>query len=172
MLHTSCIGGIPCNRFQSLECYLPNQDDRDTSLKMHLWIAQRQKEGTRMVKWLSRLGHQLEDTVTNCRYARQDCTGRRYFTKSFDSRYGNCFCFHCHGVGGKDEDFLHEETATSTKEGLDLILDAQAEEYLPTSTQMGFVVMIHGQGFRPVLCNDVVFVEPGFVTYISLRLVT
>ncbi|XP_077520188.1 acid-sensing ion channel 2-like [Amblyomma americanum] len=179
----------------------PNAGDRELSQQLRVWMAQRRKEERSTVRRLFRLGHQLADVVTHCRYARPivrlrysgrsrsrgtrsrplqsyrgraphvcSCFARRYFSQTFDSRYGNCFCFHCGTNDQKDEEFFQHETAGSPEDGLELILDAQADEYLSTSMEMGFVVMAHGHGFRPVLCNDAVFVEPGYVTYISLRM--
>ncbi|KAK8756265.1 hypothetical protein V5799_001033 [Amblyomma americanum] len=55
------------------------------------------------------------------------------------------------------------------KAGLTLTLDLQPFEYLPTSTSMGFLVMVHGHGFRADVCQDSVFAQPGYVTYIGLR---
>ncbi|XP_077520427.1 acid-sensing ion channel 4-A-like [Amblyomma americanum] len=34
---------------------------------------------------------------------------------------------------------------------------------------MGFLVMVHGHGFRADVCQDSVFAQPGYVTYIGLR---
>lgn len=56
--------------------------------------------------------------------------------------------------------------------GLELLLDVEAGEYLSTSTQMGFLVMIHGKGFLPDVCNHGVFVEPGYISYIGLQYVS
>ncbi|XP_075546118.1 acid-sensing ion channel 3-like [Dermacentor variabilis] len=148
----------------------PNGADDGLSQQLQVWMAQRNKEERSTVRRLFRLGHQLGDTVVHCRYARRNCTDTRFFSTTFDSHYGNCFCFHCGSTEKKNEEFYLYQTAASPEDGLDLVLDAQAHEYLPTSMEMGFVVMVHGHGFRPVLCNDAVFAEPGYVTYISLAM--
>ncbi|KAH7938695.1 hypothetical protein HPB51_028786 [Rhipicephalus microplus] len=52
--------------------------------------------------------------------------------------------------------------------GLTLTLDVQPQEHLPTSTAMGFLVMVHGRGFGADACADSVFAQPGYITYIGL----
>ncbi|KAL3244943.1 hypothetical protein MRX96_047083 [Rhipicephalus microplus] len=52
--------------------------------------------------------------------------------------------------------------------GLTLTLDVQPQDYLPTSTAMGFLVMVHGRGFRADACANSVFAQPGYITYIGL----
>lgn len=55
--------------------------------------------------------------------------------------------------------------------GLQIVLSPKIAEYLPTSSELGFVVMVHGHGFREDVSSDAEFVESGYVTYIGLRLV-
>ncbi|KAL1416833.1 hypothetical protein MTO96_027431 [Rhipicephalus appendiculatus] len=148
----------------------PNGGDDELFRQLQVWMAQRYKEERSTVRRLFRLGHQFGDTVAYCRYARRNCTDHMFFSPTFDSHYGNCFCFHCGSAEQKNEEFYRYHAAASPEDGLELVLDAQAHEYLPTSTEMGFVVLVHGHGFRPALCNDAVFVEPGYVTYISLTM--
>ncbi|KAH7968681.1 hypothetical protein HPB52_010648 [Rhipicephalus sanguineus] len=148
----------------------PNGGDDELFRQLQVWMAQRYKEERSTVRRLFRLGHQLWDTVAYCRYARRNCTDQMFFTPTFDSHYGNCFCFHCGSAEQKNEEFYRYHAAASPEDGLELVLDAQAHEYLPTTTEMGFVVVVHGHGFRPVLCNDAVFAEPGYVTHISLTM--
>ncbi|XP_075740506.1 acid-sensing ion channel 2-like [Rhipicephalus microplus] len=148
----------------------PNGGDGELFRQLQVWMAQRHKEERSTVRRLFRLGHQLWDMIVYCRYAQKNCTDQMLFSPTFDSHYGNCFCFHCGSTERKNEEFYRYHAATAPEDGLELVLDAQAPEYLPTTTEMGFVVVVHGHGFRPVLCNDVVFVEPGYVTYISLSM--
>ncbi|KAL3215913.1 hypothetical protein MRX96_033272 [Rhipicephalus microplus] len=148
----------------------PNGGDGELFRQLQVWMAQRHKEERSTVRRLFRLGHQLWDMIVYCRYAQKNCTDQMFFSPTFDSHYGNCFCFHCGSTERKNEEFYRYHAATAPEDGLELVLDAQAPEYLPTTTEMGFVVVVHGHGFRPVLCNDVVFVEPGYVTYISLSM--
>ncbi|KAL3224712.1 hypothetical protein MRX96_049433, partial [Rhipicephalus microplus] len=143
----------------------PNGGDGELFRQLQVWMAQRHKEERSTVRRLFRLGHQLWDMIVYCRYAQKNCTDQMFFSPTFDSHYGNCFCFHCGSTERKNEEFYRYHAATAPEDGLELVLDAQAPEYLPTTTEMGFVVVVHGHGFRPVLCNDVVFVEPGYVTY-------
>ncbi|EEC17379.1 conserved hypothetical protein [Ixodes scapularis] len=145
----------------------PNAEDLDLRDKLRLWVAQMKKDELRTVQ---KLAHQLDDVVVGCEYGRKNCNGHRYFAPTFDSRFGNCFCFHCKVAGGVTEDFFHYQSTSRTEDGLVVMLDPQLDEYLPTSTEAGFIVMVHGRGFQPDICNDAVFVEPGYSTYIGLRL--
>ncbi|CAN8004202.1 unnamed protein product, partial [Ixodes pacificus] len=145
----------------------PNAEDLDLRDKLRLWVAQMKKDELGNVQ---KLAHQVDDVVVDCEYGRKNCNGHRYFAPTFDSRFGNCFCFHCKVAGGATEDFYHYQSTSRTEDGLVLMLDPQLDEYLPTSTEAGFIVMVHGRGFQPDICNDAVFVEPGYSTYIGLRL--
>ncbi|CAN8027490.1 unnamed protein product, partial [Ixodes persulcatus] len=167
----------------------PNAEDLDLRDKLRHWVAQMKKDELGTVQ---KLAHQVDDVVVDCEYGRKNCNGHRYsyFARTFDSRFGNCFCFHCkQSERRKGDDLLSSVRSVKAETGgrsfsrnpnvspsivylagLVLMLDPQLDEYLPTSTEAGFIVMVHGRGFQPDICNDAVFVEPGYSTYIGLRL--
>ncbi|XP_077520038.1 degenerin mec-10-like [Amblyomma americanum] len=94
---------------------------------------------------------------------------KRFFSKIFMNRYGNCLCFHCNSSRNDDAFYAYESTL-SPENGLVLVLDVQASEYLPTSAEMGFFVMVHGHEYQADPCDDGDFVEPGYATYIGIHL--
>uniref|UniRef100_A0A905G3S2 Uncharacterized protein n=1 Tax=Ixodes scapularis TaxID=6945 RepID=A0A905G3S2_IXOSC len=52
--------------------------------------------------------------------------------------------------------------------GLEIVLDALQEEYLPATLDVGFSVLIHNHGTLPMLSTDAVYVMPGYTTYVGL----
>ncbi|XP_075726250.1 degenerin mec-10 [Rhipicephalus microplus] len=92
----------------------------------------------------------------------------RLYRRRLDSRYGNCYCLNCHGQEQHNASIFNYHTVSAPNAGLTLTLDVQPQEYLPTSTAMGFLVMVHGRGFRADACADSVFAQPGYITYIGL----
>ncbi|KAK8756137.1 hypothetical protein V5799_001157 [Amblyomma americanum] len=57
------------------------------------------------------------------------------------------------------------------KNRLELVLDPQVHEYLPSTSEVGFLVLIKNPGTSPSPPSDAVFVPPGYTTYIGLTLV-
>ncbi|KAL3207241.1 hypothetical protein MRX96_039740 [Rhipicephalus microplus] len=80
----------------------------------------------------------------------------------------NCYCLNCHGQEQHNASIFNYHTVSAPNAGLTLTLDVQPQEYLPTSTAMGFLVMVHGRGFRADACAESVFAQPGYITYIGL----
>ncbi|KAL3206131.1 hypothetical protein MRX96_040379 [Rhipicephalus microplus] len=85
------------------------------------------------------------------------------------NRYGNCLCFNCND-SKEEDDFYTYDSTSSPENGLVLWLDVQASQYLPTSTEMGFFVMVHGHEYSPDPCGDGDFIQPGYATYIGIHL--
>ncbi|KAL1418193.1 hypothetical protein MTO96_026080 [Rhipicephalus appendiculatus] len=50
-----------------------------------------------------------------------------------------------------------------------LTLNPELHEYLPTSYQAGFLVMVHAHGTRHSVCSDGVYLTPGYTTYVGLN---
>ncbi|CAN8002973.1 unnamed protein product [Ixodes pacificus] len=126
---------------------------------------------------LRRLSNEFDKIVLDCSYAQKDCTNENVYTpftlKGAVQRYSIGMFFTLHELRAKASSFytkLSFPVHNSIVSGLELILDPQLDEYLPISTEVGFVVMIHGHGFRENVVSDSDFVEPGYVTYIGLHL--
>ncbi|CAN7998753.1 unnamed protein product [Ixodes hexagonus] len=121
-----------------------NINDLYLQQNLSAWAASRElKNGT----WLMGMAHQFADTIVDCSYADWDCNDKKYFPATFDARHGACFCFHC---GMSAMGAYAYGSLSSPHNGLVITLNAQLEEYLPTSYQAGFLVMIHSHGTRQV----------------------
>ncbi|CAN8026976.1 unnamed protein product, partial [Ixodes persulcatus] len=142
-----------------------NVEDLAYQQNLSVWAASRKLKDDR---WLRDLGHQFQDTVVDCSYADQDCKNMTYFQESFDSRHGTCLCFHCNK---SEMDFFAYGSLASPQNGLVITLNAQLDEYLPTSYQAGFLVMIHSHGTRYSVCSDGVYITPGRATYVGLNVI-
>ncbi|XP_049522455.1 acid-sensing ion channel 2 [Dermacentor silvarum] len=114
------------------------------------WIAQR--KATKR-EWLWALGHQFGDTFVDCTYHDQDCRDDKLFRNVTNAWYGTATA----------------STATAPS-GLVLTLNPELDEYLPTSYQAGFIVMVHAHGTRFSVCSDSVYITPGYTTYVGLNL--
>ncbi|KAM7292826.1 hypothetical protein ISCGN_025961 [Ixodes scapularis] len=143
-----------------------NVEDLTFQQNLSVWAASRKLKDDR---WLRDLGHQFQDTVVDCSYADQDCKHMTYFQESFDSRHGTCLCFHCNK---SEMDFFSYGSLASPQNGLVITLNAQLDEYLPTSYQAGFLVMIHSHGTRYSVCSDGVYITPGRATYVGLNVLS
>ncbi|XP_075543811.1 acid-sensing ion channel 4-B-like [Dermacentor variabilis] len=146
--------------------YDPNPEDRASQEQLTTWMAQ--LSSSRYHR-LDTLTTKFEDMIVSCSYGRKNCTNRRFFTPVFMNRYGNCLCFNCN-ASREEDDFYAYDSTSSPDNGLVLVLDVQPDQYLPTSTEMGFFVMVHGHEYSPDPCSDGDFVEPGYATYIGIHL--
>ncbi|XP_070392579.1 acid-sensing ion channel 3-like [Dermacentor albipictus] len=146
--------------------YEPNLEDAALQSELWLWMARKRRLNRSTVRTM---GHQLRHMLVGCRLGNSDCMQARLFRRRLDSRYGNCFCLNCHGQEQHNASIFNYHTVSAPNAGMTLTLDVQPQEYLPTSTAMGFLVMVHGRGFRADACGDSVFAQPGYITYIGLR---
>ncbi|XP_054930270.1 acid-sensing ion channel 3-like isoform X2 [Dermacentor andersoni] len=146
--------------------YEPNLEDAALQSELWLWMARKRRLNRSTVR---AMGHQLRHMLVGCRLGNSDCMQARLFRRRLDSRYGNCFCLNCHGQEQHNASIFNYHTVSAPNAGMTLTLDVQPQEYLPTSTAMGFLVMVHGRGFRADACGDSVFAQPGYITYIGLR---
>ncbi|KAL1477058.1 hypothetical protein MTO96_036063, partial [Rhipicephalus appendiculatus] len=115
--------------------------------------------------WLRTLGHQFVDTFVNCSYHGWDCRDATLYRNVTDLMYNNCFCFLCDHKPRVDYNAM-----SSPYDGLVVTLNAELNEYLPTSYQAGFIAMVHLHGTRYSLCEDGIFLTPGHTTYVGLNM--
>ncbi|KAL3247384.1 hypothetical protein MRX96_057086, partial [Rhipicephalus microplus] len=88
-----------------------------------------------------------------------------YFVNNTNVWFGNCFCVHCE----KTDDIFEYNALASPRHGLVMTLNPELHEYLPTSYQAGFLVMVHAHGTRHSVCSDGVYLAPGYTTYVGLN---
>ncbi|XP_072143739.1 FMRFamide-activated amiloride-sensitive sodium channel-like [Dermacentor andersoni] len=115
-------------------------------------------------KQLEAVGHQFTDVIIDCTYHEKDCKHARFFLNHTNPWYGNCFCIHCE----KTDRLFEYNSLASPFDGLVMTLNPELHEYLPTSYQAGFLVMIHAHGTRHSVCSDGVYLTPGYTTYVGL----
>ncbi|KAL6489175.1 hypothetical protein MHYP_G00029160 [Metynnis hypsauchen] len=119
---------------------------------------------------ISRLGHQLEDMLLECRFRGENCTYKNFTT--IYTRYGKCYTFN----SGLDGNPLLTTLKGGTGNGLEIMLDIQQDEYLPvwgdtdeTSYEAGIKVQIHSQDEPPFIDQLGFGVAPGFQTFVSCQ---
>ncbi|KAL1442034.1 hypothetical protein MTO96_008042 [Rhipicephalus appendiculatus] len=78
-------------------------------------------------------------------------------------RYGNCFCLGCNLSAEREK----IQTAYSPDQGVRLLLNLEINEYLPHTTEAGFVVSVHQPGVQ-VDFRDSIFLLPCHTTMISV----
>ncbi|KAH7950661.1 hypothetical protein HPB51_028309 [Rhipicephalus microplus] len=139
-----------------------NPDDLRLQQQISDWIAHHK---TKNREWLRTLGHQFGGTFFDCTYHNQDCKDASLYRKIINVLYGNCFCFLC---GHKER--MEYSALSSPYDGLVITLNPELHEYLPTSYQAGFIVMVHAHGTRFSVCQDSVYLSPGYTTYVGLNL--
>ncbi|XP_054930209.1 acid-sensing ion channel 2-like [Dermacentor andersoni] len=127
-----------CGKTQSFQ--EANADDLRLQHYISDWIAQRKASNR---TWLRTLGHLFGDVFMDCTYHDQDCRDETLFRNISNVWYGNCFCFRC----GHAER-LEYNALSSPYDGLVLTLNPELDEYLPTSYQAGYIVMVHAHGTR------------------------
>ncbi|XP_043990516.1 acid-sensing ion channel 1C isoform X1 [Gambusia affinis] len=119
---------------------------------------------------MSRLSHQLEDMLLECRFRGETCTYKNFST--IYTRYGKCYTFN----SGLDGNPLLTTLKGGTGNGLEIMLDIQQDEYLPvwgetdeTSYEAGIKVQIHTQDEPPFIDQLGFGVAPGFQTFVSCQ---
>ncbi|XP_037392983.1 acid-sensing ion channel 1C isoform X4 [Pygocentrus nattereri] len=119
---------------------------------------------------ISRLGHQLEDMLLECRFRGENCTYKNFTT--IYTRYGKCYTFN----SGLDGNPLLTTLKGGTGNGLEIMLDIQQDEYLPvwgdtdeTSYEAGVKVQVHSQSEPPFPSELGFGVTPGFQTFVSTQ---
>ncbi|XP_049522454.1 degenerin unc-8-like [Dermacentor silvarum] len=118
-----------------------NTDDLKLQHRLSDWLA---LTAVRNASQVETLGHQFTDVVIDCTYHEKDCKQARFFLNHTNPWYGNCFCIHCE----KTDRLFDYNSLASPYNGLVMTLNPELHEYLPTSYQAGFLVMIHAHGTR------------------------
>eukprot|EP00057_Strongylocentrotus_purpuratus_P015885 XP_011670359.1 PREDICTED: amiloride-sensitive sodium channel subunit beta-like [Strongylocentrotus purpuratus] len=112
------------------------------------------------------LGHSLDDMLLDCSWRGFPCSPAN-FTNIFDPQFGNCYIFN----SGLDGDTL-TTNRPGPNYGLSMELFVQQDEYMEDQTEVaGFRVIIHHPSNMPFPSDDGIFVSPGMVTAIGVRVV-
>ncbi|GFR89693.1 acid sensing ion channel 1 [Elysia marginata] len=111
------------------------------------------------------LGHQLQDMLFGCYFGLEKCNVQN-FTYNFNLNQGNCYTF-----AGIQYEIRKDWTSLKAGplNGLRLELNAETDEYLPSSTVGGFKVLIHDNKEYPFPEDGGLVVAPGFYTSIGIK---
>lgn len=131
------------------------------------WLAELAKDNPREAK---RIGHQSKDLIQQCYFAGRECKVKKEFSDFFYNSYGNCYTYNLqlsslNKTGGALSGF------TGPKFGLELTLNLETDQYMPTSREAGAKVIVHDSATRADPDQDAVHVPPGLVTYVGVKMV-
>ncbi|GFR91625.1 acid-sensing ion channel 4 [Elysia marginata] len=125
------------------------------SLVMRNYPAESQKE----------MGHQLEDMLFSCTFGAERCSADN-FTYIYNLQYGNCYTFASSQFSNRSE---WSSKRAGPRHGLNLELDIQYGDYLPSSPAAGVKVVIHDNGEVPFPEDGGLIAGPGLYTTIGIR---
>ncbi|KAK8782625.1 hypothetical protein V5799_016029 [Amblyomma americanum] len=147
-----------CNMNQMSEELLREADN------FTAWVMRTQR---RDIELGLRMGHQRDDLYLECSFGSIDCRKEKLLYAVPFGRYGTCYCFNFrHGFS-----FAPENTGVISN-GLRMVLDAEIDEYLPLSTEVGFKVMIHEPGVESDYNRNGIHIPPDFATYLRIGKMT
>nr|XP_037273821.1 uncharacterized protein LOC119166124 [Rhipicephalus microplus] len=136
------------------------EDNATQREEFHKWIAELQRRNETTAKLL---GHQRENMVVSCLVGGKDCNTPEHLQVKVYGPYGNCFCLGCNLSAEREK----IQTAYSPDQGVRLLLNLELNEYLPHTTEAGFVVSVHQPGVQ-VDFRDSIFLLPCHTTMISV----
>lgn len=132
------------------------------------WLADLAKNHPEEAK---QIGHHSKDLIKQCIFAGRTCSSEKDFSHFFYNSYGNCYTYNLQidPNGQLSQDSL--SGFTGPKFGLEILLNLETEQYMPTSRESGAKIIIHDSTARADPDQDSVHVAPGLVTYIGVRMV-
>ncbi|KAG0428858.1 hypothetical protein HPB47_024191 [Ixodes persulcatus] len=141
------------------------QDQLSEATNFSEWVMETQRMNQTLGKLM---GHQGEDLIRECSLgARSSCKEPGFFYQIPYGPCGTCYCYNFMAAYS-----LAPGQTDNPNDGLRLILDAEVDEYLPVSTEVGFKVMIHDPGVEADYSRNGVYVPPGFATYLRISKTT
>ncbi|XP_077520162.1 FMRFamide-activated amiloride-sensitive sodium channel-like [Amblyomma americanum] len=121
-------------------------------------------------KRLQEMFFERTDLMMDCRFFEKDCSIESVWNRDMKG----CFTFNERRMIAQVpslRNLSEAELEDLLKNRLELVLDPQVHEYLPSTSEVGFLVLIKNPGTSPSPPSDAVFVPPGYTTYIGLTLV-
>ncbi|GFQ93707.1 acid-sensing ion channel 1C [Trichonephila clavata] len=111
-----------------------------------------------------RYGHQFDDLVEKCSFRGKSCES--FFSSFPNFQYGNCFTFNSfNGFSVTAE----EMTFAENSKGLELVLNAEVNQYISISHKIGFRIVIHDASEESNPEENGMNIIPGYQTNILLR---
>ena len=112
-----------------------------------------------------RFGHQFNDLIRSCSFNGETCS-LEYFAYFQSLKYGNCYSFNRFSV---EDDTVIKTSITGIMSGLELTLNFDPDNYLPTTSSIGARVLIHDPRDDPNTEEDGVNISPGFETILAMK---
>lgn len=154
------------------EIELTEREEKELQENLTTWLAVMNNVDKNLTQML---GHQFEDIMLRCTMKSNNCTDPRNFKTTFSPSEGNCFTYKSfqmmtNSLGKKVKKSVDISLA-GVDHGLELVLNLEVNEYLPGSSQIGALVMIHtSEDFGPTV-SEAIFVAPERTTYIGMKMV-
>ncbi|GFY34339.1 amiloride-sensitive sodium channel subunit alpha [Trichonephila clavipes] len=113
-------------------------------------------------KW--KYGHQYKDLIEECSFRDKSC--ENHFSLLNNSRYGNCFTFN--KLNGLSVTSASASLFGSAK-GLELVLNAEINDYVAISHTVEFRIVIHDPFEEPDPEGKRMNISPGYETNVLLK---
>ncbi|XP_076348636.1 degenerin-like protein unc-105 isoform X2 [Tachypleus tridentatus] len=119
------------------------------------------------------LGQSWENLILSCMYEGKDCRNSSLFIQVFYSSYGNCYTFNFHenDYRNRNRKKIKMSGFTGPRYGLELQLNINTSQYMPTTKEAGAKIIIHSPTLRADVDQDAIHIPPGVVTYIGVKMV-
>lgn len=98
--------------------------------------------------------------IKGCYFGGKKCDYTE-FDSLFSSSYGNCFSYNLAATNGQIEKPKKLSGFTGPKFGLELTLNLEVDQYMPTSRETGAKIVIHDQFQKADPDQDAIHIPPG-----------
>jgi hypothetical protein len=114
------------------------------------------------------MGHQKRNLISSCFFAGKRCDLDKDLHPFFFSTYGNCYTYN---FQTNDQAKQSLSGFTGPQFGLELVLNLETSEYMPTTREIGAKVMVHDPKKKADPEQDAVQIQPGVVTYVGIQMI-
>ncbi|KAI1304252.1 Degenerin -like protein [Halotydeus destructor] len=162
--------GENTNFIQVDEIELTEREEKELQENLTTWLAVMANVDKDLTLYL---GHQFEDFVLRCTMKSNNCTDPRNFENSFTPSEGNCYTYKSFSYSGRGRNRKKpiETSLAGVDHGLELVLNLEVNEYLPGTSQVGAIVLVHDAEDFGIAASEAIFVSPERATYIGMKMV-
>lgn len=151
---------------------IANEENRNSENSWYIlldilrsWIAELSRKH---IQDAIEIGHQKHDLISSCYFAGKKCDLDKDLHPFFFSTYGNCYTYNFQ-VDDQAKQSL--SGFTGPQFGLELVLNLETNEYMPTTREIGAKVMVHDPKKKADPEQDAVQIQPGVVTYVGVQMI-
>ena len=119
------------------------------------WIAELSRN---QIDQAIQIGHQKKDLISSCYFAGKRCDMDRDLHQIFFSTYGNCYTYNFQRNENTEQSL---SGFTGPQFGLEMVLNLETSEYMPTTREIGAKVMVHDPKKKADPEQDAVQIQPG-----------